>query len=42
MDPNNSEGYVNYNISYHTEIILSTDGQRQRNNIIGPQIFLRL
>ena len=31
-----------YNFSYHTEIILSTDGQRQRNNIVGLQIVLRL
>jgi hypothetical protein len=39
MDLKNSEGYINYNISYHTEIVLSTDGQRQRNNIIGRKVF---
>jgi len=37
----NSEGSVNYNLSYHTETILSTDSRRrwQHHNIIQPQIF---
>jgi len=34
----NSEGFVNYKLSYRMETILSTDERpRQRHNIIRPQ-----